>query len=50
MISAGAIKVEVGEIVPLSEAEDVHRRMEAGDAEGRAVLRVGTAADRSFSA
>ncbi len=50
MISAGAIKIEVGEVVPLSEVEDVHRRMEAGDAEGRAVLQVGTAADRSFSA
>lgn len=46
MISAGTMRVDVGEIVPLSEAEDVHRRMEAGKAEGRIVLQVSAEIDR----
>jgi D-arabinose 1-dehydrogenase-like Zn-dependent alcohol dehydrogenase len=50
MISAGTVKVEVGEVVALSEAEDIHRRMEAGHTEGRAVLKIGDGDHRSLSA
>jgi acryloyl-coenzyme A reductase len=40
MIAAGTIKIDVGEVVSYLDAEDVHRRMEAGENEGRIVLEI----------
>jgi acryloyl-coenzyme A reductase len=40
MIAAGTIKIEVGEVVSYLDAEEVHRRMEVGENEGRLVLEI----------
>lgn len=38
MISAGELAVDVGEAIPLAEAAELHRRMEANEGGGRLVL------------
>lgn len=40
LIARGDISVDVGECIPLAEAAEVHRRMEANEASGRLVIEV----------
>ncbi|MPV49860.1 zinc-binding dehydrogenase [Pseudactinotalea sp. HY160] len=40
-LAAGTLTADVTEVLPLSEAADAHRRMEAGQVRGRIVLRPG---------